>query len=108
VFFYPLLQLFFFVDNLSAGLRGERAGEFFLVLWVAGLDVIIGNGLNELALVGRQLPSVSSFAAFWPQKIRNFPHIRSNSSEKSTRFNAGRINSIREALAQFVIVYFLG
>jgi len=47
--------LFCFVDNLSAGLRGERAGEFLLVLWVAGLDVIIGNGLNELTLVSRQL-----------------------------------------------------
>ena len=55
MFFYPLLQLFCFVDNLSAGLRGERAGEFLLVLWVAGLDVVIGNGLNKLALVGRQL-----------------------------------------------------
>ena len=40
---------------MSAGLRGERAGEFLLVLRVAGLDVVIGNGLNELALVGRQL-----------------------------------------------------
>ena len=38
-----------------AGLRGERAGEFLLVLRVAGLDVVVGNGLNELALVGRQL-----------------------------------------------------
>ena len=47
--------MFCFVDNLSAGLRGERAGEFLLVLWVAGLDVIVGNSLNELALVGRQL-----------------------------------------------------
>ena len=47
--------MFCFVDNLSAGLRGERAGKFLLVLWVAGLDVVIGNGLNELALVGRQL-----------------------------------------------------
>ena len=47
--------MFCFVDNLSAGLRGERAGEFFLVLWVAGLDVVIGNGFNELALVCRQL-----------------------------------------------------
>ena len=47
--------MFCFVDNLSAGLRGERAGEFLLVLWVAGLDVIIGNGLNELTLVSRQL-----------------------------------------------------
>ena len=55
MFFYPLLHLFCFVDNLSAGLRGERAGEFLLVLWVAGLDVIVGNSLNELALVGRQL-----------------------------------------------------
>ena len=47
--------MFCFVDNLSAGLRGKRAGEFLFVLWVAGLDVVIGNGLNELALVGRQL-----------------------------------------------------
>lgn len=47
--------MFCFVDNLSAGLRGERAGEFLLVLRVAGLDVVIDNGLNELALVGRQL-----------------------------------------------------
>ena len=47
--------MFCFVDNLSAGLRGERAGEFLFVLWVAGLDVIIGNGLNELTLVSRQL-----------------------------------------------------
>ena len=47
--------MFCFVNNLSAGLRGERAGEFLLVLRVAGLDVVIGNGLNEIALVGRQL-----------------------------------------------------
>lgn len=38
-----------------AGLRGKRAGKFFLVLWIAGLDIVIGNGLNELALVDRQL-----------------------------------------------------
>ena len=55
MFFYPLLQLFCFVDNLSAGLRGEHAGKFLLVLRVAGFDVVVGNGLNELALVGRQL-----------------------------------------------------
>ena len=47
--------MFCFVNNLSAGLRGERAGKFLLVLRVAGLDVVIGNGLNKLALVGRQL-----------------------------------------------------
>jgi hypothetical protein len=46
-----LLHLFGFVNDLSASLRCERAGKFFFVFGVAGLDVVIGNGIEEVALV---------------------------------------------------------
>ena len=38
-----------------AGLRSERIIKSLLVFRVASLDIVIGNGLNELALVDRQL-----------------------------------------------------
>ena len=43
--------MFGFVNDLSASLRCERAGKFFFVFGVAGLDVVIGNGIEEVALV---------------------------------------------------------
>ena len=43
MFFYPLLHLFCFVDNLSAGLRGERAGELPLVVVRVGRVVVTGS-----------------------------------------------------------------
>jgi hypothetical protein len=46
-----LLHLFGFVNDLSAGLRCKRAGKFFFVFRVAGLDVVIGDGIEEVALV---------------------------------------------------------
>ena len=49
--FYPLLQLFGFVYHLSAELVCERTGEFLLALGITGLDIVIGNEVEEVALV---------------------------------------------------------
>jgi hypothetical protein len=46
-----LLHLFGFVNHLSAEVAGECAGEGVLVLGIACLDVVVGDGIEEVALV---------------------------------------------------------
>ena len=57
--------MFGFVNQFLAGLRGERVGKSLLVLRIACLDVVIGDGIEEVLLLFGQL-AVESAAVGQP------------------------------------------